>query len=519
MDKKWEKAIADYDKHCQKIAKATVIAFDEKPGEKSKRIKDLESDYIKWFEYYFSEYAKCKSAPYHKKLANKIIKNKKIRLLGEIFRSGAKSIHGDLGIPLYLLVTGEMKFMLLIGETDFKAKKLLGDLQAELEFNQRIINDYGRKFKKGNWADGDFSTSDGVRFVSLGFGQSPRGLREGAQRPDYIVVDDVDTKKHVNNDRLMSDAVDYIIEDVMGCFDATDESNERFLYINNNFHKNSITNRLKKEFTAYIKADKERGEASEYDIISVAAVKDLISFEPTWPAKTTASYWRKKYQKRPRSFMREYMNMHVQEGKIFKAKFMQWKKMLPLAKYDALILYGDLSYKDQGDYKALILLGKTGREFHFIHVFLRQTSRTNAVKWLYDLYEDRHLANYNVKYKIEGLFAQDEFVSEFDSEGDERGYHIPVVADKRGKANKYDRIESTEGYFERLWCFFNEIEKDNLDQMELIDQYLAFEKGSNANDDGPDAAHGAIDEANRNAFIEKFEPRIGTHEHTGSNRY
>lgn len=519
MDKVHERFIAQYDKHCQMVAKATLILLGEKPADRYRRMKELEKDYIKWFEYYFPHYAKVKCARYHKRLANRIINNSKGKTLAEIYRSGGKSVHIDMGIPLFLMVTGQMKFMLLIGETADKAKQLLGDIQAELEFNQRFLNDYGRKFQKGDWADGDFYTSDGVRFKSLGFGQSPRGLREGAQRPDYIVVDDVDTKAHVNSDRIMGESVDFIMEEVMGCFDAADESNERFVYANNNFHKNSITNRLKKEFTTYIKADKEEGIATQYEIISVAAVKDLINFEPTWPEKTSADYWRRKYKKRPRSFMREYMHMHVQEGKIFKAEYFQWKEMLPLKKYDALFMYGDLSYKAQADYKAMILGGKIGREIHFIHVYVRQASRSDVAKWVYDLWEDRKLASYNVPIKIEGLFAMDEFVSDFDHEGDERGYHIPVVADKRSKADKHDRIESTEGYFQRHWVFFNEDERGHMDQVTLIDQYLAFEKGSQANDDGPDCGHAVIADLMERCRQDKFEPRLGMRERSEENDY
>lgn len=519
MDRKLERLLADYERHCQYVAKATIKALGESATEKAARIKGLEGDYIKWFEYYFPHYAKVKCAPYHKKLAKKIIGNKKIWFLGEIFRSGAKSVHGDMGIPLFLMCRGELRFMVLIGETETKSKQLLSDIQAELQYNQLFINDYGLKFKKGDWADGDFYTSDGVRFKALGFGQSPRGLREGAQRPDYIVIDDVDTRKHVNNDRMMREAVDYIMEEVAGCFDAADDSAERMVFMNNNFHKNSITNRIKQEFTAYIKADRDAGRPTKYEILTVTAVKDLVSFEPAWPEKTTADYWREKYQKRPRSFMREYMHMHVQEGKIFKAEHMQWKPALKLSQYEALCLYGDLSYKDQGDYKALVLVAKTGKELHIIHTFLRQTSRRNAAKWLYDLYEQKQLAGVNIRYKIEGLFAMDEFISEFDHEGELRGYYIPVVADKRGKINKYDRIESIEGYFERRWVFFNAAEKDHLDQRELVDQFLAFEKGSNANDDGPDAVHGAFDEVNRMAHVEKFQPRIISRSSTQRNRF
>lgn len=519
MDKSWEKILANYERHCQYVAKVTSVALGEKPQEKAARMKALEKDYVKWFEYYFPHYAKVKCAKYHKKLANKIIKKRKIKLLAEIYRSGGKSVHIDMGIPIFMHVTGELHFMLLIGETDLKAKQLLSDIQAEFMYNHKLVNDYGPKFKQGDWADGNFYTTDGVRFMSLGFEQSARGLREGAQRPDYIVIDDVDSKKHINNNKIMGASVDKIMEDIMGCFDSADYSNERFVFANNNTHKNSITNRLKEEFKAAIKQDKEEGEESQYEIFTVCAVKDLVSFEPTWPEKTTATYWRKKYKKRRRSFLREFMHIHVSEGKIFKAEFFQWKKMLRLDQYDGLCVYGDLSYKDQGDFKFLGLVGKKGRERHLIHCFLRQTSRLAAAQWLYDLYEDRKLSRYNITYKIEGLFAMDEFVSEFDNEGDERGYHIPVIADKRGKANKFDRIESTEGVFERRWVFFNEDEKDHQDQIELRDQYLAFEKGSQANDDGPDGMHGAFDELERITFIERFEPRITARKSYSKNRY
>lgn len=516
---KWEKFIKDYDNHCAKVAKATSIDLRESIEQRNARIKKLETDYISWFEYYFPHYAKKKSAKYHAEFAELIISNNKSKTLLEIYRSGGKSVHVCMGIPLLLYSTGELKFMLLFGETDVKAKILISDIQAELQYNQRYINDYGVKFKHGDWSAGKFGTIDGARFVSMGFGQSPRGLREGAERPDYIAVDDVDSKKHVRNDRIMRESVDFILEDIFGCFDSTDDSAERFVYANNNFHKNSITNRLKTEFKNYIKSDKEDGNTSQYHIYTVCAVKDLVSFEPAWPQKTTAEYWRAKYKKRRRSFLREYMHVHVEEGKIFKPEWFQWKPMLPLGEYDALALYGDMSYKDQGDFKSLILMGKTGREYHFIHVFLRQTSRKAAAEWLYTLHHDKGLIDHNVIYKIEALFAQDEFINDFDIEGDLRGYHIPVIPDKRGKANKEDRIESTEGYFERRWCFFNEAEKFNTDQIELRDQYLSFEKGSGAHDDGPDCGHGCFNEINQAAHAGEF-PITTTERFTnGDNSY
>lgn len=507
MSTKFDKLINDYDKHCQRIAQCTSIRINESTADKLRRIAALEKDYISWFEYYFPNYAKKKCAWFHKKLANLLIKNKRINALAEWFRSAAKSVHIDMGIPLFLMyVMGDMHYMLLIGETEPKAKKLLSALQAQVQYNKRLINDYGSRFKFGDWADGDFVTTDGVKFTSIGFGQSPRGAREGENRPDYIVVDDVDNRRHVNNDKLMREALEFITEDVWGCFDSDEDAVQRFVYANNNFHKNSITNRLKLYFREAEQIAKREGDKSEFYVMTVCAVKNLNDFTPEWSDKTSAEYWRKKFASMPyRAFMREYMHVHIEDGSVFKFEDIIYGEMLPLNKYDGLCFYGDLSYKAAGDFKALLLVGKIGRQYHIIHTYLRRGSRTKCAEWLYDIYEDHHLSRFNIRYLIEGLFAMDEFVNDFDLVGDDRGYHIPVVADKRSKADKYDRVEATAGFFERHNVIFNIEEQNTPDQHALVDQFLAFERGSKANDDGPDAWQGAESALNRITFIEKFE--------------
>lgn len=521
---KYNRLLQDFDKLILQIRRSTKVNLCETPKEKLERITYLEKDYVAWFEYYFPQYAKYKCAWFHRELAQQIIKNKRIRALARWYRSAAKSVHINMGIPLFLyLARNDLRFMMLIGETAPKANKLLSGIQAQLQYNERIRNDYGEKFQAGNWADGDFTTTDGVRFMAIGFGQSPRGEREGEGRPDYITVDDIDNRRHVNNDRMMEDAVNYITEDVWGCFESSDDATERFVFANNDFHKNSITHRLADYFVTAIKRAEMDGEKSVFMVMTVNAVKDLNTFEPEWPEKTSAEYWRKKYRDTPyRSFLREFMNTHVEDGAVFRHEDILYGPVLPLGLYDALVFYGDLSYKDAGDYKAMILVGKIRREFHIIYTFLARVSRTRVARWLYEMYEKKHLENYSIKYLIEGLFAMDEFVTDFDLEGDIRGYYIPVVPDKRGKDNKFSRIESLSGFFERHNVIFNEAEKGNPHQVTLVDQFLAFCKGSKANDDGPDAVHGAFSELNKSTFVGKFEPQIVSRENVRSksaNRY
>jgi predicted phage terminase large subunit-like protein len=499
----YDKILREYELSCQRIIKAASLEIDETSDRKFRRIKKLEARYTDWFAHYLSHYAACEPAPYHIEIAEKLIKNPVIKALLDIYRGGAKSVHIVIGMPLYLaLVKKELWFMLLIGENEDKAIRLLSDIQAELKFNTRIMNDYGEQFKTGDWSEGNFTTKDGVHFHALGFGQDPRGLRHGEHRPDYIACDDIDNLKRCNNDRLIREAVDYITGTLWGCFDR---GKERFIFCNNLIHKNSIMAKLIELCAIANKEAKQQNLPKAFYHFKVKAVLD-DNFTPSWPGKYTAEYWREKRVSTPyRSWMREYMCTPLVDGAIFNPEWMQHKKMLPLSKYDALIMYGDLSYKDRGDYKALVLAGKTGREFHVIHSFVKQTSRAVCASWLYDLYEKRKLEQYGINYLIEGLFAQDEFVNDFDTEGDRRGYYVPVVADKNSKGNKFDRIESMAGHFERLNVFFNESEKEYAGQVNLIDQLLAFEKGSGANDDGPDALQSAIAELNKATFVSSFD--------------
>ena len=150
IDRKLQRLLSNYDEHCRRIAKASTIDINEPLTAKRSRVKDLESDYVRWFEYYFPTYAKCRCAWFHKDFAGRITGHNEIYELLEIYRSGAKSVHVDIGIPLYLMYTGRMKYMLLIGETERKAQKLLSACQAQLQFNKRLENDYGVRYKYGD---------------------------------------------------------------------------------------------------------------------------------------------------------------------------------------------------------------------------------------------------------------------------------------------------------------------------------------------------------------------------------
>jgi hypothetical protein len=493
----------DFLDNCERIKRATPINVNESMKLKQDRIKDVKANYRVFFEYYFKDYAKAKCSWFQVFVANLLLKYKVIFIVLEWFRGSAKSTHADLGYPLWLMINDELKTMLLVGQNEKKAFRLLADIQAQLSSNQRFINDFGDQVKYGSWQEGEFITKQGCAFYAIGIGQSPRGTRNEANRPDYIVVDDADTKQLSKNQARIDEYTDWINGDLMGCFDI---GNERFLLVNNRPFKCSILGKMISErFRGAIKHSIKKmfPKASAPTAIGYQVAGDWHhlkvnacdrNFEPTWAEKYTVAYWKKKCAN---SVMRiwsgEYLNTPITEGKLFKAKHIKYKKMLPLKDYDHLVAYCDPSWKNtaSSDYKAIALWGKKGRELHKIKQFCRQCGTVEMVQWFYDLHESLP-EEVTVDYYMEANFMQDTILDDFADEGDSRAYQLPIRGDYRKKPDKFQRIEATQPLYERGFLFYNSDLQNDVDMGAATDQLLAIEPGYQTPDDGPDADEGAI---------------------------
>ena len=205
------------------------------------------------------------------------------------------------------------------------------------------------------------------------------------------------------------------------------------------------------------------------------------------------------------------MNNPISEGAVFKNNWIQWKKPLPLAKYDSIVAYCDPSFKSssKNDYKAIKVWGKIGTELHHLRAFVRQCSIGEMVRWFYDLHESLPEAVI-CDYYIEANFLQDMILDEFTEEGHKRGYQLPISPDKRKKPDKFQRIEAISPLWERGFVYYNADMQNDRDMLSGIEQLLCFEKGTNTHDDAPDADEGAIYILQKRTRVETFTPRFGT---------
>ncbi len=496
-----KQAVRQWKKLCEDIQTMSIVDSNESELTKAQRIERARRDYGYFVEYYFPHYCTDKEsgriipvAKFHRQAAEYLLRHRNTKAVFKWARGHAKSTNMDIFIPLWLKCQRQRQInvMVLVGKSNESANTLLGDIQAELQYNKRYINDFGVQYNAGSWLSGEFVTADGTAFFARGRGQSPRGLRYRNNRPDYIVIDDLDDDELVQNPKRVSELTDWVKMALFGCFGA---SGGRFVMVGNLISKNSVLNNIAQTDGVY---------CSEVNIIDKKG-------NPSW-----SEFWTKEKIDDDRRFMgyrafeREYMNNPIAEGAVFRQDWIKWKKLPKLHEYDSIVAYCDPSFKGstKNDYKAIKVWGKWKTELHNIKNFVRQCSVGEMVRWFYDFHESLP-EGVICEYYMEANFMQDIILDEFAAEGRVRGYQLPIRADQRRKPDKFQRIEGVSPLWERGFVWYNEALKNDPDTLAGLEQTLAFEKGSRVHDDAPDADEGAIYILQKRTRVEEFEARIG----------
>lgn len=489
---------------CERIRNSTEPIAHESEDARRARVARLKGDFAAFCKFYFEKMmddGRTEFGWFHKEAARKIAADKNCRIILEWPREHAKSVFADIFVPLWLWARGELTGAVVASANQEKAAKLLGDLQAQFVANRRFIEDYGDVAAFGSWRDSYFATSDGCGFWAFGRDQSPRGIRELKNRPNYFVVDDIDDKTVVRNQKRVSEYVDWVIEDLYG---AGSVGGARLVVAGNRIHKASILARLV--------GDVEPGDPKRagWQHVKVFALEDKkrqkdLGGQPAWRERYTAAQIHDRIAfMGHRSAMREYFHEHHEEGNVFKNEWLGWEK--PPAQLDEIVFYLDPSWKGSkdNDYKAMVVVGKArGGKAYVLDAWVRQASVSAMVKASYDLWE-KH--GNGCRYFMEANFMQDLLMDDFEAEGAARGRQMPLRADKRKKDAKEVRIENLSPLFERGWLVFDEAKKASPDFQALRDQLLGFPYG---HDDGPDALESAVSLLQARDRSARFEPRIG----------
>lgn len=490
----------------EQVGKAHTVDAFEHISTKEARIQRALVDYDFFVTTYFPHYTKDKTgrvtncAPFHIKAANAVLKDPYFAGMWAWFRGSAKSTHANIFLPLWLKIqrpVRQLNVMMLIGKNAKTATRLLQDIQVELFKNDLYIHDFGHQVKAGSWEEGEFQTEDGCAFVALGMGQPPRGTRFGANRPDYIVMDDFDDDKMKKNLSRVREVVEWIHRAVIPTMDI---GMARFVAVNNLIAKKGIM--------ATLKAEHPDWYWDRVDALDKSGNVNWLKYTKEYYAMLLAKV-------KFKAFQSEYMNNPQEDGGVFTQEQIQWKKLVnDWTWFDALVMYADFSYSTSeiSDFTSIPLWGKKAHQFFKIKVYHRQRENTaKATKWWYEfVLKLPPKVRSKLRCYAEANATQKELLRPvFIKEARKRGVAQFIKFDTSKKGDKADRIGSMSTQYDNGDVFYSIDEETDPDMLASIEQLTGWTEGAK-HDDGPDADESAW------RRLEKLKSKSGREARSGN---
>ena len=444
------------------IRESSDINPADSTAEIEARKKRLEADDEAWFRYYFAQYYTCNPADFHKKATRRMMAHERWYEVRAWSRELAKSARAMMEI-IKLALTRRVRNVLLISNSQDNAQRLLLPFMANMEENQRIIQDYGTQKKPGAWETGEFTCQSGCSFRAIGAGQSPRGTRNKNFRPDCILIDDIDTDEECRNPERIKAKWKWLEEALIPTMSVS--GHYRVLFNGNIIAADCCITR------AIEKAEELKAKGiGHVDIINIRGTNGVSS----WPEKNS-----------------------VADGEVFQE--IAYGKVPALTKFKFLVIYGDPAPGEnkskKSSTKTICLLGKINGRLYIIKTFLDRGLNAEFIQWyvqLLDFVGGRcPVYCYMENNKLQDPFFQQVFQPLVRKVRREQGVELYIRGDEDKKTDKATRIEANLEPLNREGnLIFNEAERDNPHMKRLVDQFRLFNLQLTYPADGPDCVEG-----------------------------
>jgi predicted phage terminase large subunit-like protein len=452
---------------------------DNSPKAKEERKKRCENSIEEFGRTYFPEYVPRESAQFHRRWEGiRSIINEPVLL--QAFRGSGKSTFFTLLDPIHEIAYGKRNFMIFSSYNEEKSAVFTGRVLLELMYNQRLQNDFGvfflpkqnrgiRKFTAH--VPGSGGKKVGVRAVSIG--QDPRGFVHGPNRPDYVRLDDIQSRKRAKSRKFVREAIEWITQDLIPALAENYSAIIAATPLNTQCAASTLekgTDDIRAVLTFKFPAE-SRGRPAwkdEFPAARLAHIKKSIG---------TMAY------------NQEYLLIPIAlDERIFKEEHIKAYTVeeLKYLRFVNVFSWTDPSVKaeEKHCYKATVCAGITGEgEIYVLKARIRKESVSRMVDGMYQIYN---------AFNPQTMYFEDNggqaLLSEiFDAAAEKEGFHLPYKA-VTNSVNKIARIEGTlSAPIENGVIRFLKTEPD---QKELIGQLLQFPDGEYS--DGPDALEGVV---------------------------
>lgn len=304
----------------------------------------------KWFfTTYFSEYIKYPSPDFHDDLF--LITEDAEEFLSVIvaFRGSAKSTIMALSNPIWAMIgSPQKKHIVIISRTKELARKILQNIKSELETNRLLINDFGPFITNtDSWNSEELHINKyKTTITSLSVSSNKRGLRDGSNRPDLIICDDIQDMDSVKTKENRDRIYDWYVNEIVPLGDL----DTKIIIIGNLLHEDSLVSRLKRS----IREGKRTGIYREYPLMDENGLS-------LWPEKFSLEEIRKLQMKLAddRAFAIEYLlKILPRHGQIINRKWLHYYSDLPDIPPDRVFTGVDLavSQKNSGDCTSIVTI-------------------------------------------------------------------------------------------------------------------------------------------------------------------
>lgn len=194
-------------------------------GTKEERVFLAEHSFGLFCIYYFDRYFKYSLADYHYDFfqdCHDLVDNKIREVAWIAFRESGKTSIAKLFV-IWLICYKKRSYLNIDSFDKENAERILFDVAYELVNNTRLQADYGVLFAKARGIDeikqnriNNFVTENGIRVEAHSTQESVRGRLHLNQRPDCLILDDIETNKTKDSQAYTKQVADHISEAMAG---------------------------------------------------------------------------------------------------------------------------------------------------------------------------------------------------------------------------------------------------------------------------------------------------------------
>jgi len=157
----------------------------------------FEKDILEFARFFLPHHLRLATPEFHEEIIDLISNEENKRVAIAAPRSHAKSTLVGLVYLLWVVIHKKTNYILMISDTYTQSTAFLDALKAELEGNDKLRAMYGDLTSK-NWSEGDITVNN-IKIEALGAGMKVRGKKYRENRPDLIIIDDLENDELVQS--------------------------------------------------------------------------------------------------------------------------------------------------------------------------------------------------------------------------------------------------------------------------------------------------------------------------------